>query len=62
LEEVADVDDMWLKMVTCVRKVASEEKETWWWNDEVQRAIKERRSVSNAFTSTRAQPTSRAID
>ena len=43
---------MWLKMVTCVRKVTSEvfgmsrggkrEGEgTWWWNDEVQKAIKE---------------------
>jgi hypothetical protein len=53
-EEGADVDDMWLKMATCVRKVASEVfgvsrggkqevKETWWWNDEVQRAIKEKK-------------------
>ena len=44
---------MWLKMATCVRKVASEVfgvsrggkqegKDTWWWNDEVQRAIKEK--------------------
>jgi hypothetical protein len=52
-EERANVDDMWLKMATCVRKVASEVfgvsrggkkevKETWWWNDEVQRAIKEK--------------------
>jgi hypothetical protein len=51
-EEGADVDDMWLKMATCVRKVVSEVfgvsrggkqevKETWWWNDEVQRATKE---------------------
>ena len=40
-------------MATCVRKVASEVfgmsrggkqegKDTWWWNDEVQRAIKEK--------------------
>jgi hypothetical protein len=53
-EEGADVDDIWLKMATCVRKVASEVfgmsrggkqevKETWWWNDEVQRAIKEKK-------------------
>jgi hypothetical protein len=53
-EEGADIDDMWLKMATCVRKVASEVfgvsrggkqevKETWWWNDEVQRAIKEKK-------------------
>ena len=51
-EEGEDTDDMWLKMATCVRKVASEVfgvsrgdkqegKDTWWWNDEVQRAIKE---------------------
>ena len=43
-EEGEDADDMWLKMVTCVRKVASEVfgvsngskqegKDTWWWND-----------------------------
>ena len=42
---------MWLKMATCVRKMAAEvlgvsrggkqeAKDTWWWNDEVQRAIK----------------------
>ena len=64
---------MWLKMATCVRKVASEVfgvsrggkqegKDTWWWNDEVQRAIKRRRSVSSASTLTRVQPTSMAIN
>ncbi|KAF8776542.1 hypothetical protein HU200_003259 [Digitaria exilis] len=53
-DEGADVDDMWLKMATCVRKVAAEVfgvsrggkqkgKDTWWWNDEVQRAIKEKK-------------------
>jgi hypothetical protein len=53
-EEGTDVDDMWLKMATCVRKVASkvfgvsrggkqEVKETWWWNNKVQRAIKEKK-------------------
>jgi hypothetical protein len=53
-EEGADVDDMWLKMATCVRKVASEVfgvsrggkkevKETWWLNEEVQRAIKKKK-------------------
>ena len=52
-EEGEDTDDMWLKMAICVRKVASEVfgvsrgdkqegKDTWWWNDEVQRAIKEK--------------------
>lgn len=53
-EEGEGPDDMWLKMATCVRKVASEvfgvsrggkqeAKDTWWWNDEVQRAIKEKK-------------------
>ncbi|KAG2574076.1 hypothetical protein PVAP13_7KG327715 [Panicum virgatum] len=53
-EEGEDADDMWLKMATCVRKVASEVfgvsrgskqegQDTWWWNDEVQRAIKEKK-------------------
>ena len=53
-EEGEDADDMRLKMATCVRKVASEVlgvsrgdkqegKDTWWWNDEVQRAIKEKK-------------------
>jgi phage terminase small subunit len=45
---------MWMKMSTCIRKVASEEfgvtkrdkhetKETWWWNEKVQKAIKEKK-------------------
>jgi hypothetical protein len=55
---------MWMKMSTYIRKVASEEfgvikgdkretEETWWWNEKVQSAIKEkkecfrRRSVDN---------------
>jgi hypothetical protein len=43
---------MWMKMVTCIRKVVSKElevtkegkceaKETGWWNEKVQKAIKE---------------------
>jgi hypothetical protein len=50
-EEQGDADNMWMKMSTCIRKVALEEfrvskgcrreaKDTWWWNDEVQKAIK----------------------
>jgi hypothetical protein len=42
---------MWIKMATCIRKVSSEEfgvsrgsrreaKDTWWWNDQVQKGIK----------------------
>ena len=53
-EEGEDADDMWLKMATFVRKVAlevlgvsrggkQEGKDTWWWNDEVQGAIKEKK-------------------
>jgi hypothetical protein len=45
---------MWMKMATCIRKVPSEEfgvskgsrreaKDIWWWNDEVQKAIKEKK-------------------
>jgi hypothetical protein len=53
-EEEGDVDNMWMKMSTCIHKVASEEfgvsrgsrreaKDTWWWNDEVRMAIKEKK-------------------
>jgi hypothetical protein len=45
---------MWIGMTTCIRKVASEEfrvtkggkceaKETWWWNEKMQKAIKEKK-------------------
>jgi hypothetical protein len=45
---------MWMKMATCIRKVALKEfgvtkggkcetKETWWWNEKVQKAIKEKK-------------------
>jgi hypothetical protein len=45
---------MWMRMTTCIRKVASKEfgvikwgkreaKETWWWNEKVQNAIKEKK-------------------
>jgi hypothetical protein len=47
---------MWMKMVTCIRKVARKElkvtkgdkceaKETWWWNDNVQKSIKEKKEL-----------------
>jgi hypothetical protein len=49
-----DYTNMWEKMVTCIRKVApevcgvtkgsgGEAKDTWWWNEEVQKAIKEKK-------------------
>jgi hypothetical protein len=45
---------MWMKMFNCIRKVVSEEfgvtkggkretKETWWWNEKLQNAIKEKK-------------------
>ena len=72
-EEGEDANDMWLKMATCVRKVASdvfgvskggkqEGKDTWWWNDEVQKAIKEKKECFKRLHLTRVQPTSRAIN
>jgi hypothetical protein len=52
--EGEDANSMWMQMSTCIRKVASEEfgvtkggnretKETWWWNEKVQNAIKEKK-------------------
>jgi hypothetical protein len=52
--EGGDANSMWMKMSTCIRKVASEEfrvikgvkretKETWWWNEKVQNNIKEKK-------------------
>jgi hypothetical protein len=52
--EGGDAKGIWMKMVTCIRKVASKElgvtnggkceaKGTWWWNEKVQKAIKEKK-------------------
>jgi hypothetical protein len=52
--EGGNVNSMWMKMSTCIRKMALEEfgvtkggkreiKETWWWNENVQNAIKEKK-------------------
>jgi len=49
-----DTNNMWEKMANCIRKVVSEvlgvtkggrcvDKDTWWWNEEVQRNIKEKK-------------------
>jgi hypothetical protein len=54
LYEGGDVDSMWMKIATCIRKVASQElgvikggkcesKETWWWNENMQKVIKEKK-------------------
>jgi hypothetical protein len=53
---------MWMEMSICIRKVASEEfrvtkggkreaKERWWWNENVQKAIKEKKNALNAYAS-----------
>jgi hypothetical protein len=52
-DEDGSVDNMWMKMVTCIQKVAREvlgvtkgkkheAMDTWWWNEDVQKAIKEK--------------------
>ena len=49
-----DANNMWVKMATCVRKAESEvfgvtkgssgePKDTWWWTEDVQKAIKEKK-------------------
>jgi hypothetical protein len=54
LHEGGDANSMWMGMTTCIRKVTSEEfgvtkggkrdaKETWWWNENVQKTIKEKK-------------------
>ena len=51
---------MWEKMTTCVRKVASkilgvtkgsgcDSKDTWWWNEDVQKAIKEKKCYKRLY-------------
>lgn len=53
-KDEGDANNMWEKMATCVRKVAAEvlgvskgsgrdPKDTWWWNEDVQKAIKEKK-------------------
>jgi hypothetical protein len=52
--EEEDTNNMWVKMATCIRKVAlevfgvtkgssGESKDTWWWTEDVQKAIKEKK-------------------
>jgi len=53
-EEGEDANNTWRKMATCIRKVATEvlgvtkgskgaTKDTWWWNEDVQKALKEKK-------------------
>jgi hypothetical protein len=52
--EGRDANSMWMKMATCIRKLPLKEfgvtkggrcetKKTWWWNENVQKAIKEKK-------------------
>ncbi|ONM53905.1 Retrovirus-related Pol polyprotein LINE-1 [Zea mays] len=52
--EEEDANNMWVKMATCIRKVvlevfgvtkgvSDEPKDTWWWIEDVQKAIKEKK-------------------
>ena len=52
--EGEEANDMWMRMASCIRMMASEvfgvtkrgkiePKDTWWWNEEVQKAIKEKK-------------------
>ena len=63
-----DANNIWKEMATCVRKVASEvlgvtkerrcdSKDTWWWNEDVQKAIKEKMSVISVCIMTGVQTT-----
>jgi hypothetical protein len=59
--EGGDANSMWMKIFTCIRKVASEEfrvnkggkretKDTWWCNEKVQKTIKEKKGVLGICT------------
>jgi hypothetical protein len=59
--EGVDANNMWMKISTCIKKVDSEEfgvtkegehetKETWWWNEKVQRLLRRRKSVLGVCT------------
>ena len=72
-EEGEDADDMWLKMATCVRKLASEvlgvsreanrkRKTPGGGMTRCKGLLRRRSNVSSASTLTRVQSTSRAIN
>jgi hypothetical protein len=53
-KDEGDANNMWEKMATCIRKVVAEVlgvtkgrccnlKDAWWWNEDVQKAIKEKK-------------------
>jgi hypothetical protein len=61
--ESDDVDNMWKEMTTHIQKVTievfgvtrgnkREPKDTWWWNDNVQKAINEKKNVTDIYITT----------
>lgn len=63
--EDGDADSMWAKMATHIRKVArevlgvtkgrkQEPKDTWWWNEDVQKAIKEKKECYKSWFQDRS--------
>jgi hypothetical protein len=53
-KDEGNANNMWEKMATCIQKVAAEVlgvskgsgcdlKDAWWWNEDMQKAIKERK-------------------
>ena len=63
--EEEDANNMWVKMATCIRKVASEvfgvtkgssgePKDTWWWTEDVQKAIKEKKECYRSLFDDRS--------
>jgi hypothetical protein len=62
-KEEEDINNMWEKMATNIRKVASEvcgvtkgsggeAKDTWWWNEEVQGLLRRRKNAIDTYTMT----------
>jgi hypothetical protein len=66
--EEEDANNMWVKMATYIMKVASEvfgvtkgssgePKDTWWWTEDVQKAIRRQKNVTGACSMTGARST-----
>jgi hypothetical protein len=69
--EGEDADNMWKEMTTHIRKVAivvfgvirgnkRKPKDTWWWNDDIQKAISEKKNATNVYITTRVMKTYRS--
>ena len=60
-----ETNDIWMRMASCIRKVAAEvfgvtkrskiePKDIWWWNKEVQKAIKEKKECYKSLYQDRS--------